>query len=90
MAKVKYMRNFFNNRKKSDTPALVASATDDVLQSELLIVENEIKKSTQVKKPRFINIPEKIKTEVGTYALIHGTKAALERFNKIYPKVYFS
>ena len=32
------------------------------------------------------NVPKKTKTEDGTYALIHGTKAALERFNKIYLK----
>ena len=44
MAKVKDIRNFFNSRKEADTPTLVASATDGVSQSELLIVENEIKK----------------------------------------------
>ena len=44
------VRNFFNSRKEADTPAYVASVTDDVSQSELLIVENEIKKSTQVNK----------------------------------------
>ena len=49
MSKVKDTHKFFNSRKEADTPALVASATDDVSQSELLIVENE-KKSTQVKK----------------------------------------
>ena len=43
------VRNFFNSRKEADTLAYVASVTDDVSQSELLIVENEIKKSTQVK-----------------------------------------
>ena len=89
MAKVKNICNFFNNQKEEDTPALVASATDEVSQSELLIVENEIKKSNQLKNPRINKVPEKIKTEVGTYALIHGTKAALERFNKIYPKYTF-
>ena len=50
MTKVKDIRNFFNSRKEADTPALVASATDDVSQSKLLIVENEIRKSTQIKK----------------------------------------
>ena len=50
MAKVKDIRNFFSSRKEEDTPALVASATDDMSESELLIVENKIKKSTQVKK----------------------------------------
>ena len=49
MSKVKDKHKFFNSRKEADTPALAASATDDVSQSELLIVENE-KKSTQVKK----------------------------------------
>ena len=29
------------------------------------------------------------KKDVGTYALIHGTKAALKRFNKISPKYTF-
>ena len=57
-----------------------------MLQSELLIVEKEIKKSTQVKNKRITNVSENIKTEVGTYILIHGIKAALERLNKIYPK----
>ena len=51
MAKVKDIRNFFNSQKEADTPARVASATGDVSQSELLIVENEIKKSAQIKKP---------------------------------------
>ena len=43
----------------TDTPALVASAIDDVSQSELLIVENEIKKSTQVKRTRHHQCPRK-------------------------------
>ena len=58
-------------------------------QSELLIVESEMQKSTQLKKPRITNAPEMIKTEVETYALIHETKAALKCFNNIYPKYAF-
>ena len=58
-------------------------------QSELLIVENEMQKSTQLKKPRITNAPEMIKTEGETYALIHETKAALKCFNNIYPKYAF-
>ena len=56
---MKYTRNFFNNQKKSDTPALVASATDDVSQSELLIVENEIKKIDSSKKTPHHQYPRK-------------------------------
>ena len=89
MAKVKDIRNFFNSRKEADTPTFAASATDDVLQSELLIAKNEIKKSTQVQQKSMIDVSEKIKTEVGTFALIHGTKVALERFKKTYPKYTF-
>ena len=51
--------NFFNSQKDADTPALVASATDDVPQSELLIVENEVKKSTQVKNKLHHQCPRK-------------------------------
>ena len=38
MAKIKDIRKFFSSRKEVDTPALVASATDDMSDSELLIV----------------------------------------------------
>ena len=46
------------------------------------------KTSTQVKQTHH-NVLKKIKTEVGTYALIHGTKASLKRFNEIYRKYTF-
>ena len=72
-----------------NAPALVASATDDVSQSELMLVENEIKKSTQVRKHYNKIVPEKIKREAGKYALLHRTKATVERFNKVYPKCIF-
>ena len=48
-AKVKDIRNLFNSRKEADTPALLASVTD-VLKSELIMVENEIKKIDPSKK----------------------------------------
>ena len=44
MAKVNDIRTFLKGRKETDAPALVASATDDVSQSELMMIENEIKK----------------------------------------------
>ena len=49
MAKVKDIRNFFNSGKEVDIPGFAAGNTD-VSQSKLLIVENEIKKPTQIKK----------------------------------------
>ena len=44
MAKVNDICTFLKGRKETDAPALVASVTDDVSQSELMMVENEIKK----------------------------------------------
>ena len=50
MTKVNDIRTFLKGQKETDTPALVASATGDVSQSELMMVENDIKKPTQVRK----------------------------------------
>ena len=49
-------------------------------------MQQKIKK--QVVKPakHYDNIPSKIKQEVGSYSLTHGTKAAIDRFSKIYTK----
>ena len=86
MAKVNDIRTFLKGRKETDAPALVSSATDDVSKSELMMVENEIKKSIQVRKHYNEIVPETIKRGAGKYALFHGTKAKVERFNKVYPK----
>ena len=43
MPKVNDIRTFLKGWKETDALALVASATDDVSQSELMMVENEIK-----------------------------------------------
>ena len=46
MAKVNDIRTFLKAWKETNASALVASATDDVSQSQLMMVENEIKKLT--------------------------------------------
>ena len=53
------------------------------------MVENEIKKSTQVRKHYNKIVPETIKREAWKYALLHGTKTTVEQFNKVYPKYTF-
>ena len=63
MAKVNDIRTFLKGWKETDALALVASATDDVSQSELMMVENEIKKSTQVRKHQNKIITQTIKRE---------------------------
>ena len=42
MAKVNDIRTFLKGQKETDAPALDASATGDVSQSELMMVENQI------------------------------------------------
>ena len=59
------IRTFLKGLKETDAPAFVASATDDVSQSELMMVENEIKKSTQVSKHYNKIVPETIKERLG-------------------------
>ena len=83
------IRTFLKGLKETDASAFIANATDDVSQSELMMVENEIKKSTQVSKHYNKIVPETIKREGGKYALLHGTKATVERFNKVYPMYTF-
>ena len=45
----------------------------------------EVKKES-AKIPKYQNIPEKLRKEVGRYALIYGTKAVVDKYSKIYPK----
>ena len=45
----------------------------------------EVKKES-TKKKTHKNVPEKVRKEVGRYALIHETKAAVDKYSKIYPK----
>ena len=60
MAKVSDIRTFLKYRNETDVLALAVSATDDASQSELMMIENEIKKSTQVGKHYNKIVPETI------------------------------
>ena len=51
-----------------------------------MMVENEIKKSTQVRNHYNKTVQETLKKEAGKYALLHRTKATVERLNKVDPK----
>ena len=79
-----------NNGKSGDNvPPFLSSASGSVNQAEISIINNEIKSNTQPQKNYNTSVPERIKNEVGEYALIHGTKSALEKFGKKYPKYTF-
>ena len=96
MTKVRDLRYFYktvtkkNNGKSDDkVPSFLSSASCSVNQAEISIICNEIKSYTQLRKNYNTSVPECIKNEVGEYALIHGTKSALEKFGKKYPKYTF-
>ena len=75
-----------NGTSDDKVPPFLSSASGSVNQAEISIINNEIKSNTQPQKNHNTSVPERIKNEVGDYALIHGTKSALEKFGKEYPK----
>ena len=92
MAKVRDLRDFYKtlkkNNGKSDDQALLflSSASGCVNQAEICINSNQIKSYTQPRQNYDTSVPECIKNVVGEYTLKHGTKSALEKFGKKYPK----
>ena len=93
MTKVRDLRDIYktemkkNNGKSDDKiPPFLSSAFGSINQAEISIISNKIKSYTQPRKNYNTLVPERIKNEVGKYALIHGTKSALEKFGKKYPK----
>ena len=49
------------------------------------MAKEEVKKES-AKRQKYQNVPQKVRREVGRYVLIHGTKAAVDKYSKIYPK----
>ena len=89
MASKKDLRSYFigfsEKKKKKDSTVsiseIIVSETSDGSQAEVDMAREQVmqRKSYQV-------VPEKVKIEVGRYAALNGTKAALKRYSKIYPK----
>ena len=80
------MTNKNNGKSDDKVPLFLSSVSASVNQVEISIISNEIKSHTQPRKNYNTSVPKRIKNEVGEYALIHGTKSALEKFGKQYPK----
>lgn len=90
MEKVKDIRTFLKGRKETDSAKLIKTASEDaVSQSEMILVENEVQKSTMPRQHYNKQVPEKMKREVGQYAVYHGASAAVKHFNQIYPNYVF-
>ena len=60
---------------------LIQSAANITSETEIQLVEEEVKK--QVAESQYEIIPLKIKQNVENYAEIPGTKAAIDRFSEI-------
>ena len=89
MAKGENIPNFFNSRKEPDTPALVASAADDVSPSELLIVENKIQNINPSKKPAS-QCPKKDQNRGWNICSDSWNQSFTQAFQRNLSKVYFS
>ena len=68
----------------------VKSVTGHASNAELNIAENEIIRSCRKEQEYQRNIPQNVKKEVGEYALIHGTQAAIKVFCKKCPTFQFN
>ena len=93
MAKVRDLRDLkkrvmkkSNGKFDDKFPPFLSSGSGSFNQAEISIINNEIKSNTHPQKNYSTSVPERIKNEAGEYALIHGTKSALEKFGKEYPK----
>ena len=74
-----------SKRSRISIPEIVITATDIASQAKVEMSKEEVKKEL-TKRKAYLNVPEKVRKEVGRYALIHGTKTAVDKYSKIYSK----
>ena len=95
MNKEKFLAYF---KKKSQTKDetdciqitnVITSVTQYVASAELAYAEEEMQKTYERPKKYQVEIPAKIKKEVGSYARDFGTVSAIKNFTTKYPKYYF-
>ena len=66
------------------SPEIIVPATENVSRVEIEFTKEEIKASVRPEQ----YTPEK-KKKVAKYMIMHGTKAVVDRFSKLYPKYTF-
>ena len=95
MASKTDLRSYFkkidsNNETSSSSqkaPRPFQSASNIITgEAAIQYVEQEVKKQVAKSTVKYSDVPSKIKEEIGRYALIHGTKSAIDRFPKVYTK----
>ena len=62
---------------------------ENVPSTELVYAEEEMQKTYERPKKYQVEIPAKIKKEVGLYAITFGTASAIKKFTTKYPKYSF-
>ena len=91
MASKRDVRSYFSAKENESKPSrisipeIIITATDNASQAQVDMAKEEVKKES-AKRKKYQNVPEKVRQEVGRYALIHGTKATVDKYSKIYPK----
>ena len=68
---------------------ILASASKLATTAELAMAETEIQKSCMKRTDYQKGIPDKVKEEVGKYATLHGTQAAIKKYSLKHPKYTF-
>ena len=84
MASKRDMRSYFSakenesKRSRISVPGIIITATDNASQAEVDMAKEEVKKES-AKRQKYQTVPGKVRKEVGRYALIHRTKAAVDK-----------
>ena len=97
MASKRDLRSYFvktdNTNKETSSSGqrvslVIQSSSNITGETDIQYVQQKIKK--QVAKPakHYDNIPSKIKQEIGSFALIHETKAAIDRSYKLIQNIH--
>ena len=60
-----------------------------LVKQKLIWRNSKLKNKRYRERPTYQNVPEKVKIEVGRFAAANGTKEAIKRYSKIYPKYNF-
>ena len=68
---------------------VLTSVIENVTSAELGYAEEEMQKTYERPKKYQVEIPAKIKKEVGLYARVFATASAIKKFTTKYPKYYF-
>ena len=77
-----------SQKDKPKASYLIQSASNITGETEIQLVQEEVKKQTA--KRQYERIPLKIKQGIGSYASTHETKAAIDCFSKVYTKLFLN